>query len=38
LAILRRMRWAGDLARNDKMNAYTLLVGKPERNRSLVRP
>jgi hypothetical protein len=35
----RRMRWAGHVARmGEKKNAYRLLVGKPEGNRSLGRP
>jgi hypothetical protein len=35
----RRMRWAGHVARmGDKINAYRLLVGKPEGNRPLGRP
>jgi hypothetical protein len=34
----RRMRWAGHVARmGEKRNAYTLLVGKPERNRTIGR-
>jgi hypothetical protein len=34
----RRMRWAGHAARiGDKRNAYRILVGKPEGNRSLGR-
>jgi hypothetical protein len=34
----RRMRWAGRVARmGAKMNAYMLLVGKPEGNRPLGR-
>jgi hypothetical protein len=29
----RRMRWAGHVARmGEKMNAYRILVGKPERS------
>jgi hypothetical protein len=33
---LKRMRWAGHLARFGKMrNAYKILVGKPERRISL---
>jgi hypothetical protein len=36
---LRRMRWAGHVARmGEKRNAYRLLVGKPERKRPLGRP
>jgi hypothetical protein len=36
---LRRMRWAGHVARiGEKRNAYRLLVGKPEGKRSLRRP
>jgi hypothetical protein len=35
----RRMRWAGHVARmGEKRNAYRLLVGKPERKRSLGSP
>jgi hypothetical protein len=34
----RRMRWAGHVARMVKMNAYRLLVGKPEGKRPLGRP
>jgi hypothetical protein len=35
----RRMRWAGHAARMEaKRNAYRILVGKPEGNRSLGRP
>jgi hypothetical protein len=35
----RRMRWAGHIARMwEKMNAYRLLVGKPEGRRPLGRP
>jgi hypothetical protein len=35
----RRMRWAGHVARmGEKMKAYRLLVGKPERRRPLGRP
>jgi hypothetical protein len=35
----RRMRWAGHVARmGTKMNAYRLLVGKPEGRRPLGRP
>jgi hypothetical protein len=35
----RRMRWAGHVARmGEKTNVYRLLVGKPERKRSLGRP
>jgi hypothetical protein len=35
----RRMRLAGHVARiKEKMNAYRLLVGKPERRRPLGRP
>jgi hypothetical protein len=34
-----RMRWAGHVARtSEKMNAYRLLVGKPEGKRPLGRP
>jgi hypothetical protein len=36
---LRRMRWAGHVARmGDKGNAYKLLVGKPKGKRPLGRP
>jgi hypothetical protein len=36
---LRRMRWAGHVARiGEKRNAYKLLVGEPERKRPLGRP
>jgi hypothetical protein len=36
---LRRMRWAGHVARmGEKRNAYRLLVGKPEGKRPLGRP
>jgi hypothetical protein len=36
---LRRMRWAGHVARmGEKRNAYTLLMGKPEGKRPLGRP
>jgi hypothetical protein len=35
----RRMRWAGHVARmGEKINAYRLLVGNPERKRPLGRP
>jgi hypothetical protein len=35
----RRMRWAGHVARMvEKLNAYRLLVGKPEGKRPLGRP
>jgi hypothetical protein len=35
----RRMRWAGLVARTgEKMNAYRILVRKPEGKRSLGRP
>jgi hypothetical protein len=35
----RSMRWAGHVARmGEKMNAYRLLVGKPEGKRPLRRP
>jgi hypothetical protein len=35
----RVMRWAGHVARmGEKMNAYRILVGKPEGKRSLGRP
>jgi hypothetical protein len=34
-----RMKWARHAARmGEKMNAYRLLVGKPERKRTLGRP
>jgi hypothetical protein len=32
---LRRMRWAGHVARMEKRNAYRLLVGKPGGKRPL---
>jgi hypothetical protein len=36
---LRRMRWAGHVARmGEKRNAYRLLVGKPEGKKPLGRP
>jgi hypothetical protein len=36
---LRRMRWAGHVARmGEKRNLYRLLVGKPEGKRPLGRP
>jgi hypothetical protein len=36
---LRRMRWAGHVARmGEKMNTYRLLVGKPDGKRPLGRP
>jgi hypothetical protein len=35
----RRMRWAGHLSRmGEKMNAYGILAGKPERKRPLRSP
>jgi hypothetical protein len=35
----RRMRWAGHVARmGEKVNAYRLLVGKPEGKKPLGRP
>jgi hypothetical protein len=35
----RRVRWAGHVARiGEKMNAYRILVGKPEGKRPLGRP
>jgi hypothetical protein len=35
----RRMRWAGHVARmGEKINAYRLLLGKPEGKRPLGRP
>jgi hypothetical protein len=33
----RRMKWAGNVARMEKRNAYTILVGKPEGKRPLGR-
>jgi hypothetical protein len=33
----RRIRWAGNIARMEKMNLYKLLVGKPEGKRPLGR-
>jgi hypothetical protein len=37
--IKSRMRWAGHVARMEKMiNAYNILVGKPEGKRTLGRP
>jgi hypothetical protein len=37
--MLRRMRWAGHVARmGEKRNMYRLLVGKPEGKRPLGRP
>jgi hypothetical protein len=39
IIMLRRMRWAGHVARmGEKRNAYRLLVGKPEGRRPLGRP
>jgi hypothetical protein len=36
---LRRMRWAGNVARmGETRNAYRVLVGKPEEKRPLGRP
>jgi hypothetical protein len=36
---LRRMRWAGHVARmGEGRNVYRVLVGKPDRKRSLGRP
>jgi hypothetical protein len=36
---LRRMRWAGHVARvGEKIGAYSVLVGKPEGRRPLGRP
>jgi hypothetical protein len=36
---MRRMRWAGNVARRgEKRNAYRLLVGKPEGRRPLGKP
>jgi hypothetical protein len=32
------MRWAGHVARIEKMNAYRILVGKPEGKRPLGKP
>jgi hypothetical protein len=38
-SIIRIMRWAGHTARTgEKINAYRILLGKPERKRPLVRP
>jgi hypothetical protein len=35
----RRMRWAGHVAcMGEKINAYRILVGKPERRRPLGKP
>jgi hypothetical protein len=35
----RRMRWAGHVARKgEKMNAYRILVGKPQGKKPLGRP
>jgi hypothetical protein len=34
----RRVRWAGHAARMGEMNAYRILVGKPEGKRPLGRP
>jgi hypothetical protein len=34
----RRMRWAGNIARMGKKNAYMILVGKPEGKRPLGKP
>jgi hypothetical protein len=35
----RRMRWAGYVARiGEEMNAYRILVGKPQGKRPLERP
>jgi hypothetical protein len=34
----RRMRWAGHVARMEKRNVYSLLVGNPEGKRPLGRP
>jgi hypothetical protein len=35
----RRMRWVGHVVQmGEKRNAYRILMGKPERNRPLVRP
>jgi hypothetical protein len=35
----RRMRWTGHVARmGEERKVYTVLVGKPEGNRPLVRP
>jgi hypothetical protein len=31
----RRMRWVGNVARRGEINAYKVLVGKPEGKRSL---
>jgi hypothetical protein len=32
------MKWAGHVARMEKRNAYSILVGKPEGKRPLGRP
>jgi hypothetical protein len=35
----RKMRWVGHVTRmGEKRNAYSLLMGKPEGNRPLIRP
>jgi hypothetical protein len=34
----KRIRWAGRVARTGKMNAYNILVGKPEGKRPLRKP
>jgi hypothetical protein len=34
----RRMRWKGRMATMEKRNAYSVLVGKPERKKPLRRP
>jgi hypothetical protein len=35
--ILRRMRWVAHVVRMGRRNSYSVLMGKPERNRSLGR-
>jgi hypothetical protein len=35
---LRRIRWAGHVARTETRKAYKLLVGKPEGKRPIGRP
>jgi hypothetical protein len=35
---LRKIRWAGHVARMEKRNSYRILVGKPEGKRPLERP
>jgi hypothetical protein len=34
----RRMRWAGNVARLEKKNAYRISMGKPDGKRPLERP